>query len=67
MTKGKAMDRNPIVAWRARLKLTQSDAAAAIGCGRRSLQAWENEREEQIPLYILLACAALERGVKPIK
>ena len=67
MSPGKAMDRNPLVAWRARLKLTQSEAATAIGCGRRSLQAWENEREEQIPRYILLACAALERGVKPIK
>jgi DNA-binding XRE family transcriptional regulator len=59
--------RNPLIAWRERLGLTQTAAAEALGCGRRSLQAWENERADQIPLYILLACAALERKVKPAK
>lgn len=59
--------RNPLIAWRARMKLTQTDAAAALGCGRRSLQAWENERAEQIPRYILLACAAVERKVRPVR
>jgi DNA-binding XRE family transcriptional regulator len=60
-------NRNPIIAWRERHGLTQTAAAAALGCGRRSLQAWENERAGQIPLYILLACAAVALKIRPVK
>lgn len=61
------MTTNPIAAWRKRMGLTQTEAALALGCGRRSLQNWENGLPELIPPYILLACAALTKGIRPIK
>jgi transcriptional regulator with XRE-family HTH domain len=52
-------------AWRKRLGLSQAAAAEALGCGRRSLQQWE-AGIHLIPLYIALACDAIEYGiVKP--
>ena len=48
--------------WRKRLGLSQIAAAQALGCGRSSLQAWENGTND-IPKYIGLACAALALGI----
>jgi DNA-binding XRE family transcriptional regulator len=48
-----------LVAWRKRLGLTQETAAAALDCGRRSLQLWEKGKNS-IPRYIRLATDRLE-------
>lgn len=53
-----------LIAWRKRMNLTQEAAAEKLGCGRRSLQQWEDpERPQPIPKYIGLACAALALGI----
>jgi DNA-binding XRE family transcriptional regulator len=44
--------------WRKALSYSQERAAIALGCGRRSIQLWENGTNE-IPKYICLACAYL--------
>jgi transcriptional regulator with XRE-family HTH domain len=49
-------------AWRARLGLNAVQAALALGCSRNALASWERGRTP-IPLYIALACAALEGNV----
>lgn len=51
-------------AWRERLGLNRIDAAAALGTGRNQPQRYEEGQE--IPLYIALACAALERKIDPV-
>lgn len=50
-----------LVGWREVMGWSQSEAAAALGCGRRSLQMWESGRNA-IPYYIALAAAALTAG-----
>lgn len=50
--------------WRNRLGLNRVEAAAVLGTGRNQPQRYEDGQE--IPLYIALACAAIEHGVKPI-
>jgi transcriptional regulator with XRE-family HTH domain len=50
------------VAWRERLHLSQAAAASLLGCGRRSIQLWENATNE-IPKYIALACMAVALGI----
>ena len=54
------------LAWRERLHFDVSDAAKALGCGRRTIQAWQAGRT-RIPRYIALACAAIAQGVPPIE
>jgi transcriptional regulator with XRE-family HTH domain len=49
-------------AWRQRLGWSQDAAAANLGCGRRSLQLWENGTNAT-PRYIGLACVALYHGL----
>lgn len=51
-----------LIDWRKRHGLTQAAAAEALGCGRRSLQLWENGTNE-IPRYIGLACTAVSLGL----
>lgn len=61
-----------LAAWRARLGLTQRAAAAALGMTLRGYQ--EQERGAQFTSgeprtasrVLLLACAAIERGIGPI-
>lgn len=54
--------------WRKALKLSQKDAAEALGLKRRVVQYYEKgERDGEtvkIPKYIRLACAALAAGVR---
>ena len=49
-----------IRAWRKRLRLTQTEAGAAIGMSLRQMQSYE-AGEAVIPLTVELACEALER------
>lgn len=53
--------------WRKSLKLSQKDAAEALGLKRRVVQYYEKgERDGEavtIPKYIRLACSALAAGV----
>jgi transcriptional regulator with XRE-family HTH domain len=56
------MSPEALIAWRKRLDLTQTAAAIALGCSRRSLHTWERG-ETEIPKYIGLACAAIALGV----
>jgi DNA-binding transcriptional regulator YiaG len=54
-----------LVAWRERMGLSKSAAAAALGCHRNALANWEKGAYPPPP-YIALACDALEaaRGKK---
>lgn len=58
------MNAAAFIAWRERLHLSQAAAAAILGCGRRSIQLWEN-RTNDIPHYIALACVAVALGITP--
>ncbi len=53
--------------WRRRLKLSQKDAADALGLKRRMIQYYEKgERDGEkvkIPLAVRLACFAIAEGV----
>lgn len=57
--------------WRKALKLSQKDAADALGLKRRVVQYYEKgERDGEkvkIPLYVRLACYALAQGVSDYK
>lgn len=46
-------------------KLTQKQAAEAIGCSKSAIEKWEADPAKELPLYIALACAAVVRNVKP--
>jgi transcriptional regulator with XRE-family HTH domain len=54
-------------AWRRRLGLTQAEAAAALGLGRRLVQYYElgvrAGRPAPVPRTVRLACAALALGI----
>ena len=52
-------------AWRRRLGLTQAGTAAVLDYGKRRIEAWDRGEEEP-PLTIRLAMAALEQGIRPI-
>lgn len=53
--------------WRKTLKLSQKEAAEALGLKRRVVQYYEKGERDgetvQIPKYIRLACSALVAGV----
>lgn len=54
--------------WRKALKLSQKDAADALGLKRRVVQYYEKGERDgetvEIPKYVRLACFALAEGVK---
>jgi transcriptional regulator with XRE-family HTH domain len=50
-------------AWRARLGITKSETARRLGMSRNSVIAYE-AGTQGIPLYVALACAAVEKGLK---
>ena len=52
-------------AWRERQQIDKARAATRLGCSRNAYSRWEGGLSV-IPLYIMLACAALERGLPPI-
>jgi len=52
-------------AWRRRLGLTQARTAAVLEYGKRWIEAWDRGEEEP-PLTIRFAMAALEQGIRPI-
>lgn len=49
-------------AWRARLSLSQREAAAALGLSMRGYQNYESG-EHAIPKPVALACAAVALGL----
>lgn len=53
-------------AWRKRLGLKKSEAAARLGIGRNTYARFE-AGQTPIPLYVALACAAIAQGVPPIE
>lgn len=65
------MDPDDFRRWRKTLKLSQKDAADALGLKRRVVQYYEKgERDGEkvmIPLYVRLACYAVASGVKDYK
>ena len=52
-------------AWRTRQQIDKARAASRLGCSRNAYSRWEAGLSV-IPNYIMLACAALERGLPPI-
>ena len=55
-----------LTAWRDRLHLNRVQAAAALGCSREALRAWETG-ERAVPRYIALAAAAVAQGLPAVK
>ena len=53
-------------AWRARLAMTQAQAAAALGYSVRAVAYWEHG-EWPLPLSVPLACKTIERNRQPLK
>ena len=66
-------EQTAIARWRARMGLSQRAAAAALGMTLAGYQQQErgrsfrDERPMQAPRPLLLACAAIERGIAPIE
>lgn len=61
-----------VALWRERVGLSQRDAAAALGLSLSAYQEHERGRsfrgrEREPSRTILLACAAIEHGLAPIK
>jgi len=60
-----------LAAWRKRLGLNKTEAAAALGLSRNAYSAYEAGRWagrlRPIPIYIALACQALANGLPPMK
>lgn len=65
---GSGMTHKDFRQWRKALKLSQKDAAEALGLKRRVVQYYEKgERDGEkviIPKYVRLACYALAQGVQ---
>jgi DNA-binding XRE family transcriptional regulator len=53
--------------WRERLNLTQAEAAAAIGCSRRAIQAWEAKPDKIVPKWLAMAVGAVSYGLPPYR
>lgn len=54
-----------LLRWREAMDFSAVDACAMLGCSRQALRNWETGATK-VPRYILLACAALAKGLKPI-
>ena len=55
-----------LIAWMTRLGLNKVEASAALGIARTTLDRYLSG-ETTIPRYIALACAAVEKGLPPIR
>lgn len=53
--------------WRERMKMTQADAAEAIGCSRRSIQQWEKDPDKDVPKWLAMAVGAVSYGLPPYR
>ncbi len=53
-----------LAAWRARLKLNKSEAAATLGLSLLSYRRYERGKHP-IPLYVALACSAVAHNLPP--
>jgi hypothetical protein len=53
----------PLALWRIRHNFSITEATRRIGCSRNAWQRWERG-EHHPPLYILLACIAIEREIE---
>ena len=53
-----------LTAWRSRLGLSKTAASKMLGCSRNSLASWERS-ETAVPVFIGLACWAIENGATP--
>ena len=58
------MTHEQLAAWRKRLKLSQANAAAALGASLTAFRGWEGGKHP-VPGYIALACSAIERDTNP--
>lgn len=62
------MEPSAFKAWRKKLKLSQKEAAEALGLKRRVVQYYEKGERDgakvEIPKTVRLACWALEHGVE---
>lgn len=66
-----ALDNRCIIAWRKRMKMTRLQACTVLGIGENTLRNYErgwrsDAGEVVVPLYIGLACAAVEAGLGPV-
>ncbi len=65
---GSAMTHKDFRQWRKSLKLSQKDAAEALGLKRRVVQYYEKGERDgekvEIPKYVRLACYALAQGIR---
>lgn len=59
------MTGSEFAAWRAKMNLTLTGAAVRLGSTRVTVTAWEDGKS-RIPLYVALACAAVQRGLEPV-
>lgn len=48
--------------WRARMSFSQAEAAARLGCSKRSVQNWESGTND-VPTYIALAISAVNMNL----
>lgn len=55
----------PLASWQARMKLNKLEISIALGIARNTLDGYLNG-SQPIPKYIALACAAIEKKIKPI-
>lgn len=56
------MTSSQLKSWRVHLKLSQSEAAKALGCSKMSIVNWEGGRK--IPDYVAFACTAVALNLK---
>jgi hypothetical protein len=61
----KDSDRIAFCAWMKRMNLRLVDAEMLLGCSRSALRRYV-KGDADIPRYIMLACAALAQGIRPI-
>ena len=59
------MTNTDFAAWHKRMGFTYESGAKALGMGRTTYYDYL-KKEGQLPLWLALACAALEQGIQPI-
>lgn len=69
----RSLEMTALSEWRSRMGLSQRAAAEALGVSFATYQSWEHEKRARDgsylapPLTALLAAAALEAGMEPVK